>query len=276
MNSPATGADSRGPGKTIIMIAVTLVLVVVGFFIYTRMFLPGDQLLDVCDTLGAQSYSCNKGLSDMYRPGDIIQTKESAPDGSEHLLASPAVLLWGSDCFPEQSPRIAPFTLPQSSGTGTASLGINAEKLPGLLSSLQFDSSATVDYSLKLENVTVHTLAKGDLSGKVSAYCIEALERQIRSGDKPEWFSVILESVIAEKLLLEINWKSDTGADARASIVENTSDQLSSLVTNDDSDAQKELGVAVKSEDQKRTLIESNGSVVLGYRARSMQRNSSL
>ena len=86
---------------------------------------------------------------------------------------------------------------------------------------------------------------------------------------------MILESVIADKLLLEINWKADTDAGARASIVNSTKDDLITLVKQGDSlSSDNESSVGVKSEDTKQTIIETNGSAVLGYRARPLQRNS--
>lgn len=262
--------------KSATLIIVLIVVPVIGFFIYTRMFLNGDQLLDICKTLESQGYKCNASLSGMYRPGDVVQTTEVTSDKKEQILASPVVFLWGSDCYPGLTPRVAPFTLPQSWGTSTASIGLNADKVSSILSSLKIDSAATIDYSLKLENVTVQTLAKGDLSGKLSSYCVEALERQVRSNDKPEWFAVIVESVIADKLLLVINWKADTNADARASIVKNTEDDLTSLIMQGGRQSpDSEVSVGVKSDDIKHTIIETSGTVVLGYRARSMQRNSS-
>ena len=261
--------------KPAIVIMAVLVALVIGFFIYTRVFFTGNQLVDVCEILESQGYSCNASLSGMYRPGDIVQITEATPDGKERALAPPVVFLWGADCFPEKTPRVAPFTLPQTSGTSTASIGLGANMVSGILPSLKLDSAATIDYNLKLENVTVQTLAKGDLSGKLSLTCVDALERQTRGGDKPGWFSVILESVIADKLLLVISWKADTNADARASIVRSTKDDLTKLIKKGDTQSsQAELNVGVKSDDTKHTVIETHGSVVLGYRARSMQRNT--
>lgn len=275
MSTPHNHSTSRWLKKPAILVMTLLVVLVIGFFVYTRMFINGDQLQGVCEILENQGYSCNASLSGTYRPGDVVQIKEAAPDSGERKLASPVIFLWGTDCFPGQTPRVAPFTLPQISGTSTASIGLNANELSGILSSLNLNSTATIDYNLKLENVTVQTLAKGDLSGKLAPKCIEALERQFRSQDKPEWFAVVLESVLADKLLLEINWNADTDADARASIVKSTKDDLITLIKKGDSrSAENESNVGVKSEDTKHTIIETNGSVVLGYRARSMQRNS--
>ena len=235
----------------------------------------GDQLVDIFEILESQNYTRNASLSGMYRPGDVIQIIEATSDEEERSLASPVVFLWSSDCFPGKTSRIAPFTLPQTSGTSTASIGLSASKVSSILPSLKLDSAATVDYNLKLENVTVHTMAKGDLSGKFAPYCIDALERQVRGGDKPGWFAVILESVIADKLLLEIKWKADTDADARASIVKRTKKDITKLIKTSDKQASHiELTVDVKSEDSKHTVIETHGSTVLGYRARSMQRNT--
>lgn len=238
------------------------------------MTLDGDQLVDVFETLESQGYSHNVGLSGMYRPGDIVQVMEAMPGGKEQMLPAPIIFLWASDCFPERSPRIAPFTLPQTSGTSSARLGLGANGVSAILPSLELDSAATVDYNLKLENVTVQTLAKGDLSGNLSPYCIEALERQVRAGDKADWFAVVLESVVSDKLLLEIKWKDATSVDARASIVKNMENDLVQLAKKEGKKLPvPEVNVGVKSEDAKRTIIETHGSVVFGYRARSMQRS---
>jgi hypothetical protein len=231
-----------------------------------------DQLLDVCETLSAQGYQCNTSLSGQYQAGDVVQLIEATVDGGEQRLPKPAVFLWGADCFPGQIPNVAPMTLPESSGSKTASLGFSADNVPGgIVSSLGLNGSASVDFDLQLDNVLVHTLAKGDLSGNLSAHCTNALERQLRSGDKPHWFGVVLESVTADKLLLTIDWKANTSARAKADIIAGTKGGLGKLVESGDSDTAS--SIELENEDARQTVIETHGTVVLGYRVRPMQRN---
>jgi hypothetical protein len=266
------GSMSRSLKLQITAAGAVLFALIAGFFVYTRQYMDEDHLLDVCETLSAQGYQCNTGLSGLYRPGDVVQLIEATLDGGEQRLASPAVFLWGADCFPGQTPNVAAMTLPESSGSKTASLGFSGDKIPGgIVSSMGFNGSASVDFNLKLDNVLVRTLAKGDLSGNLSAHCIKALERQIRSGDKPHWFGVVLESVTADKLLLTIDWKANTSAEAKADIIASTKGRLGNLVESPDDNTA--LSIEVEHEDTRQTVIETNGTVVLGYRVRPMQRN---
>jgi hypothetical protein len=169
----------------------------------------------------------------------------------------------------------APFVLPQAqSGTKAVSLTLGAEGLARFVPSLELDGDAVADYNLRIDNPRVYTFAKGDLSGSFSDKCVRAYDRQIRAGDKPAWFAIILDAVVAEKLVLEMTWKENVSAEARTKAATNAENALAvnadgSLLDKDSPQA----SVSLASEDKEHTVITADGPVVIGYRSRSLMRN---
>jgi hypothetical protein len=259
--------------KKITWIGLALLIVIAGFAVYTRTLMVPEPIQDIFGILESQGYTSNTGFSGAFNPGTVVQTIESGPDGQERELPTPVVFLWSSDCFPDMTPRISPFVLPQTRGTSSASLTIGADALTKLFPLLQVDSSAIVDYSLKIENPQVYTFAKGDLSGQFSEKCVQAYDQQIEAGDKPEWFALILDAIVAEKLAFEMGWKANTSAEARAAATKEAGDALS-RVLGATSPGENTPGASVnlESEDEKHTVIAAEGHIVVGYRARPMQR----
>jgi len=259
--------------KKRVWIGLALLIVVVGFAVYTRNVMIPEPISDVFKILEDQGYSANVGFSGAFSPGNVVQIKESGSDGQVRELPTPVVFLWGSDCFPNMTPRISPFVLPQTSGTSSASLNVGAEALAELFPLLKIDTKAIVDYTLKIENPRVHTFAKGELSGRFSENCVLAYDRQIKAGDKPEWFALILDAIVAEKFAFELGWSADTSAEARAAATKQAEDDLSRMLQSTNSG--KEVpgaSLRLASEDRKHTTIAAEGYVVVGYRARSLQR----
>lgn len=266
-------ATARRSLKKRVWIGLALLIVVVGFATYTRTVMIPEPIEDIFEILEDQGYSSNAGFSGAFAPGNVVQIRESGPDGRERKLPTPVVFLWGSDCFPNMTPRVNPFVLPQTRGTSSASLTVGADALTKLFPLLQVDSKAVVDYTLKIENPRVHTFAKGDLSGRFSEKCVQAYDQQIEAGDKPEWFALILDAIVAEKLAFEMGWRADTSAEARAAATRQAEDALSHILETTNS-GEKAPGTSLHlaSEDSEHTVIAAEGHVVVGYRARPMQR----
>ncbi|MEN8165970.1 MAG: DUF4384 domain-containing protein [Pseudomonadota bacterium] len=253
-------------------IGLGLLIMVVGFLIYTRIFLP-QTTNPLFNILKEQGYSPNVGFSGAFSPGNLVQIKEPDSNGGERSLKTPIVFLWSSDCFPGINPRVAPFVLPQSRGTSKASLTIGADMLTKLVPSLQIDSNAIVDYTLRIENPRVHTLAKGDLSGRFSEKCVQAYDRQIEAGDKPEWFAVIHDAILAEELVFEIDWRANSSAEARAEATRETTGALNQMLETASPEKQAPAAsVDITSEDREHTVIKAGGPVIIGYRTRPLQR----
>jgi len=256
-----------------VWIGLALLMVVVGFIVYARVYMKPTPIPDIFKILQDQGYSANIGFSGVFGPGNVVQIAERGPNREERTLPTPVLFLWGADCFPGMTPRIDPFALPQTSGMSSASLNVGAEALAKLVPKLQVDSRAIVEYTLKIENLRVHTFAKGDLSGSFSDKCVHAYDRQISAGDKPEWFAIILDAVVAERLNFEMKWSADTSAKERAAATRDAEEALSQMLTTARPGKEApEASVQLKSQDQEHTIIAAEGPVFIGYRARPMQR----
>jgi len=273
MEASTEKATARRSLKKHIRIGLALLIVVAGFVLYTRTIMKPEPIQDIFNILEEQGYSSNAGFSGAFDPGNVVQIIESGPDGRERELPTPVVFLWSSDCFPNMKPRVNPFVLPETRGTSSATLNIGSKALTKLFPSLQVDSKAIVDYTLKIESPRVHTFAKGDLSGQFSEKCVQAYDRQIRAGDKPEWFALILDAIVAERLAFEMGWRANTSAEARAAATRQAEDALSRVLEKTNP-GEKDPGISVnlESEDEEHTVVAAEGHVVVGYRARPMQR----
>ena len=72
MNSPTLSLASRWSKKIAALTASLIFLAVIGFFIYTRMSLDSDQLMDVCEILEKQGY---KVFSEMNAAVEAVVQK---------------------------------------------------------------------------------------------------------------------------------------------------------------------------------------------------------
>ncbi len=230
-----------------------------------------EPMGDIFRLLEAQGFVANTGLSGTFAPGNVIQTREPGPNGGRPL-PSPIVFLWGSDCFPGQVPRTSNFVLPDSTERRTGSLSISAEVLEQFLPSLALDRAVAADYTLTLGKTLVHTFAKADLSRRFSEKCVQALAQAMEDGDRIEWFSVILEAVVADSLALVISWREGASVAARTAQREAAESQLGGIlsaaaVEQDPFDAT----VDVVSDTDKSSVLRSDAPVIVGYRARPMQ-----
>jgi len=253
-------------------IGFAILVLVAGYGVYVRYWLPKDGLTDIFGSLGEHGYTPNIGFSGTFRPGNVVQVAEQSSDGKDRLLRTPLVFAWGSDCFPNQTPRTSEFTLPQTKGSSSASVTIGADAVNRLLPSLKIDTTGVVDYTLKIENTRVQTFAKADLSGAFSERCVAALREAIDGGDKVEWFQVVMESVVADGLSMELHWKANTAVEARRSLTDKVEKALAQVVTAKDKPGDDSaIKVGVAKADEKETILSATGLVIIGYRARPIQ-----
>lgn len=179
---------------------------------------------------------------------------------------------WGSDCFPGQSPRVAPFVLPDSQGAQANSISLGASMLSLFIPSLNFNRQSLANYRLDLENTQVHTFAKGDLSQQFSEKCVQSLARAIKAGDRIGFFAIILEAVISEGMTLELNWQSGTAVEARAAQRNQAMQQLGSILSGYSEKLQGSgSGLKVTQDNAKKSVIKTNNPVIIGYRIRPLQ-----
>lgn len=272
MENNTQQGTSRNYLKISFFFALGLLLVFAGFWGY--MFISkSEKSATLSSILKKQGYTPNVGFSGVFSPGNVVQVKEQGADGNEHSLVTPVVFLWSSDCFPGMTPKVDPYVLPQISGTRSASLNIGTKALSRFIPSLQTDNKAVIAYTLKVVNPHVHTFAKGIISGQFSQKCVQAYDRQIKAGDKPEWFAVIVDAIIADQLTLEIEWNANTSAEARAEATRQATGALSRIQkTTSAGDKSPEVSIRLKSEDKERTVIAAEGAVIIAYRARPLQR----
>jgi len=227
---------------------------------------------DIFEILEQQGYQANVGLSGIYEPGNVIQTTQEGPGGRPAALASPIVFAWGSDCFPDRTPRVAPFVLPDSQGTQANSISIGAGILSLLIPSLSFSHQTLTDYRLDLENTQVYTFAKGDLSRQFSDKCVRALAQAIADGDKVEWYSIITEAVIADALTFEMDWRSGASVEARSAQRDQVMQQLGSILGGYSDSFQKPgSGLELTHDSEKKSVIRTDSPVIVGYRIRPLQ-----
>ena len=229
-------------------------------------------LSDIFDILEQQGYEANVGLSGIYEPGNVLQTAQAGSDGQAVPLASPIIFAWGSDCFPDQSPRVAPFVLPDSQGAQANSISLGASMLSLFIPSLNFNRQSLANYHLDFENTSVYTFAKGDLSQQFSEKCVQSLARAIEAGENIELFAIIIESVIAEGMTLELNWQSGTAVEARTAQRNQAMQQLGSILSGYSEKLQgSSSGLEVTQDNAKKSVIKTDNPVIIGYRIRPLQ-----
>jgi len=256
--------------------AIAISCGILAYWVWMRWCLPKQTEADVFALLQAKGYTPNPGFSGLFRPGNIIQVAEQGTGGQDHQLAVPVIFAWGSDCFPNQVPKTQEFTLAQGTGSLAGSLNVNKRSAERLLPALNLHSEAIADYSAKLENTHLLVFAKGDLSGDFSKSCVAKLKAAIRSGDKVEWFKVVLAAVVADAVNLKIRWKDNSSIDARNQATENVKDAIGSKPNSDaNASANSGMKIGITNSSEKDTTISTKGLVIIGYQARSIQPSSS-
>jgi hypothetical protein len=187
---------------------------------------PSSELLT---GITHEGYTPNRGLSGLFQPGNLIQTMEMGDDGKPRKLSPPLVLAWASDCFPGLEPRESPFVVEQTSSKKSRNLELSGPDAVALLPGLSFGASGVAGHRLTLQNPRVRAFARADVSGKMSQQCMDAIADAVKSGDRPEWFVLVLESVVVDSLKLEITFESGVKADVRDQVTQQATAFMNTL-----------------------------------------------
>jgi hypothetical protein len=241
---------------------------------------------DVLRRMSQEGYTPNPGLSGLVQPGNIIQTMELGPDGLARPLSPPLVLAWGTDCFPGLKPREGPFALAAESGGRTAEMAFEGPEAMRLLPSINVGASATSGQKMRMKKPRVRAFARGDMSGKLSQKCVEVLRQAFAEGDRPEWFSVVIEALVVDGFVLELTWNAGVGLEVRERVTQATTQAVEAVAADEDPfgeegaeatespaasrPAPRPARVKIGFADAKQTLIELAGTATVAYRTRTL------
>ena len=214
--------------------------------------------------LEEQGYTVNRGLSGVFQVGNVIQVAEAGSAQNPRQLATPLVFLWGSECFPGRSHAETTFVLPESESVSTGSLSLQGTALSKVVPSLSLDDAVVASHKLHFENVRLQLFAKGDLSLEFSPECVDRLSRALEGGDAIGWFRVVLEAVVADSILFETLWKTESTSDVRAEMREKMSGELAALGSSGGA------SVKVRADDERKMVLAAEGLVVIAYRSREL------
>lgn len=266
--------DGEASGRK--WLAVTMIAVVAGYALYVLFFMSPDEGLETFfRQLEENGYTANRNFSGLYFPGNVIQIMEKiAPDGKPQQLHPPLVFLWHTDCFPNKAPNEKSFTPPESlKSKNMGSLQLKSSLFSELFPLLQIDSDAVAAYSLVLQNQRLLAYARADLNRRFSDKCYDDLFKAINEeGDQEDWFAVIYEAVVADSLKLEMQWKTTASAKSRAGVTAKAKKKLADTARDiAPRSGHFDVVVALESENEKKTVIQAKGLVILGYRTRPIE-----
>jgi len=230
-------------GAALAAVAVALVLFA----------LAPDPLKDLETVLREKGYEPSVGLAGPP-PGTVLQVARRDADGRLQPIQPPQVVLWADKCFPNKTPRSAPFPLPDRLGSRKTALHeAGALKLLPELS-----LSAAKSWEVSLTNPHLQTLAKLDLSQGFSQECLVALENAFDSGEKPAQYATVLEAVVVDGLTLRVEWQAGAEGEGKAAVGRVQSKG-------------KEIKVQVSGEEKGKTRLDIQGPLVLAYRTAAME-----
>jgi hypothetical protein len=232
------------------LIGLALAAVAASLLIFT---LSPDPLKDLETVLREKGYEPSVGLAGPP-PGTVLQVARREADGSLQPIQPPQVVLWADKCFPNKTPRSAPFPLPGHLGSRKTDLHeAGALKLLPELS-----LSAAKSWEVSLTNPHLQTFAKLDLSQSFSPECLVLLEKAFDSGEKPAQYATVLEAVVVDGLSLLVEWQAGAEGKGRAAVGRVQSKG-------------KEIKVQVSGEEKGKTRLDIQGPLVLGYRTATME-----
>jgi hypothetical protein len=227
-----------------------------------------EGLPDVFTSLEHRGFTANRSLAGDYQPGTVLQIRDRGPDGQVEFLPTPIVFLWGDRCFPGEPPHRAAYVLEESSGTSSAELNVGADLLVQWLPQMALTSAAIAEYSLKLKP-SLLAYAKGDLTEHFSAECVRSYKTALKK-DSPDWFVVVVETVVSEGIEYEIRWAENTSGGIRTATIDQAKEKLEGAGAAHPNVANGPHLQVVDSEVNK-TRLSSTGDIVLGYRTRALE-----
>jgi hypothetical protein len=232
---------------------IGLVLVIIAAALLTFTLLP-DPLKDLETSLREKGYEPSVGLAGPS-PGTVLQVSRRGNEGRLEPIQPPQVVLWADQCFPNQTPRSAPFPLPGRMGSRKTDLHeAGALKLLPELS-----MSAAKSWEVSLTNPHLQTFAKLDLSQGFSQLCLARLEKAFDSGEKTAQYATVLEAVVVDGLSLLIEWQA--GAEGKGKVAVGRVARSKGT----------EVRVQVSGEEKGKTRLNIQGPLILAYRTAVME-----
>jgi hypothetical protein len=211
-----------------------------------------DPLKDLETVLREKGYEPSVGLAGPP-PGTVLQVARREADGHMQPIQPPQVVLWADKCFPNRTPRSAPFPLP--SRLGSRKTGLHEAGALKLLPELSL--SAAKSWEVSLANPHLQTFAKLDLSQSFSPECLDRLQAAFDSGEKPAQYATVLEAVVVDGLSLLVEWQAGAEGEGKAAVGRVQSKG-------------KEIRVQVSGEEKGKTRLDIRGPLVLAYRMATM------
>lgn len=231
---------------------VGLALVAVAAALLTFTLHP-DPLKDLETELREKGYEPSVGLAGPP-PGTVLQVARRGADGRLQPIQPPQVVLWGDQCFPDKTPRPAPFPLPDRMGSRKT----NLHEAGALKLLPELSMSAAKSWEVSLTNPHLQTFAKLDLSQGFSAMCLARLEKAFESGEDPAQYATVLEAVVVDGLSLLVEWQAGAEGEGKAAVGRVRSKG-------------KEIKVQVSGEEKGKTRLDIQGPLILAYRTASME-----
>ncbi len=241
-------AKKKWSRRTIVALALAAVAIALLFFT-----LRPDPLKDLEATLREKGYEPSVGLAGPP-PGTVLQVSRKGADGRLQPIQPPQVVLWAEQCFPDKTPRAAPFPLPDR--MGSRKTGLHEAGALRLLPELSLDAAKS--WEVSLTNPHLQTFAKLDLSQGFSQECLVHLEKAFESGEDPAQYATVLEAVVVDGLSLLVEWQAGAEGEGKAAVGRIRSKG-------------KEAKIQVSGEEKGKTRLDLEGPLILGYRTASME-----
>lgn len=206
-------------GKYGIFIFLLFIAIAVWFYAKRPSPQKDDHLKKIFDILKKEGFRPNPGFSGLFLPGTLVQWREEgAADAGIVELANPLIFKTASSCFPNMRPIQKSYGLPIPSGEYSDRLVLNASGVRKWFPKLSLQDSAKMSYSLHLEKIRIHTIPKGDLSFRFSEECVKALDRQLKIGEKSDWYAIVQEAIVVSEISYEVVWHRNLSVAARTEL----------------------------------------------------------
>lgn len=265
-----TSANSTTRRRNIVIaLLLGLIFSAAGLY-YVLRPTPEAPFDDFLTLINKQGYTPNIGMSSHYRPGTLIRTTATDPDGTERAIDPPLIFAWTDDCFPDLQIRESPFVLPETKASSRMSLTLGMETITTLLPALNLRSAALSNYRIHIENPHLLSIAETDVAHRFSTGCVENIKDALRNGKKLEWFAVIMRVITADTFTLEIEWHEGASAEGRLAVKSIAKQALAKAASEgregiDTPPINATVGIA--SEDRQKTIFSGKGNLILGYDA---------
>lgn len=210
-----------------------------------------DPLRDLDKDFLRQGFRPNPGLAGFYVPGTVIRLR-TVRGGEEVELPRPAVALTAETCFPGARAQESDYFVASRSGRRETSLQLDASEVLRVLPNLALQGAKTWN----VEVVRPKIRALPQLEVEPSAECLARLEEVwSRPDEHASWFATIGEAIVAEGLVVTIEWNAGAGGDVKAQVERSLEDSLETA------------GVPVEArvDSGEKTVYRAEGELVLAY-----------